>query len=248
MTLSELLYVIFVLTISLCFLIERLIPHHKPQLDKMWVNYVMIFISSTVVYILIPLKIADFSHPKYDLINLGFYLREMPLIITLVFFDFCIYWQHRLFHQFNFLWKFHAVHHSDQSLDQSSGVRFHPGEIFISALYKLVLVLIFRPQFEAFILYEGILFTMSVFNHSNINLPTKANEYLKYLIVTPQMHYSHHDKESLHLNRNYGNFLSIWDRIFKSYESYETSNFGLNDYSEEDSKSLKQLLIRPFKK
>ena len=59
-------------------------------------------------------------------------------VVTL---DFIIYWQHQVFHWVPIFWRFHMMHHSDLDLDVSSGVRFHPVEIVISAAVKGVAVL-----------------------------------------------------------------------------------------------------------
>jgi sterol desaturase/sphingolipid hydroxylase (fatty acid hydroxylase superfamily) len=249
MNLSELLYLFLFFLTALCFVLEFLIPHHQSErTHKRWQNYAMLILSSLILFIILPLKISDFTHQKFNLFGDNWGLRHTSLIFTLIVFDFLIYWQHRLMHRFDFLWKFHKVHHNDTFLDHSSGFRFHPGEIIISAIYKIIFVILLMPDRDAYILYEGILVSMAVFNHSNLKLNDKLDRYLKYVIVTPNMHYSHHSPSTEHLNRNYGNFLSVWDRLFRSYEEHENKQFGVKDLSYEEANDFIHQISEPFKK
>ena len=55
-------------------------------------------------------------------------------------FDFTVYWTHRFYHEIPFLWKFHAIHHSTETLDWASGFRAHPfdGTLIAPAFILLV--------------------------------------------------------------------------------------------------------------
>ncbi|GIR10263.1 MAG: hypothetical protein CM15mP21_5250 [Hyphomicrobiales bacterium] len=70
---------------------------------------------------------------------------DMPLwaeiLISLVILDFIIYAQHVALHRIAFLWPLHATHHAEQTLDVSSGLRFHPGEALVSLGVKALAVL-----------------------------------------------------------------------------------------------------------
>jgi sterol desaturase/sphingolipid hydroxylase (fatty acid hydroxylase superfamily) len=179
-----------------------------------------------------------------DLSALPFWIGS---ILTILIFDLAIYWQHRIFHIDKFLWKFHITHHSDRAMDFSNAFRFHPGEIIISGFYKALFIYLLMPSIEVFMAYEIILHSMAVFNHSNISIPKPIDKILRIFIVTPAMHWPHHSPNKELTNSNYGNFLSIWDRIFGSYTSEENSTFGLDTISGEESSSIKNLLLLPFK-
>ncbi len=142
---------------------------------------------------------------------------QVQWVYWILFLDFCIYWQHRVFHLIPFLWRLHWVHHTDLDLDWSSGVRFHPGEILVSLAFKLGIVWMFHIPIEVYFFYELALSLASLFSHSNFRIPLKLDYLLRWLIVTPDMHRIHHSIDSKELNLNFGNILSIWDRIFKSY-------------------------------
>jgi sterol desaturase/sphingolipid hydroxylase (fatty acid hydroxylase superfamily) len=64
------------------------------------------------------------------------------LALDLLLLDFLIYWWHRANHQWHFLWRFHLVHHLDRTLDSTSALRFHFGEVLISAAARAGAILL----------------------------------------------------------------------------------------------------------
>lgn len=139
------------------------------------------------------------------------------LILSLLILDFAIYVQHWASHKFSILWQIHQVHHSDQDIDVTTAVRFHPIEIGLSMLYKVLLVLLLGIDPFAVLLFEIILNGCAMFNHSNIALPKIVDRLLRLVIVTPDMHRVHHSIERNETDSNYGFNLAIWDRLFGTY-------------------------------
>lgn len=137
--------------------------------------------------------------------------------LTVVAMDFFIYLQHLLFHRVPLLWAIHRVHHTDQDLDVTSAVRFHPVEMAISAYYKLFVILLLGAGPESVVAFEGILKAMAMFNHANLSLPPKVERAIRAVFVTPQMHLVHHSATKEEANSNYGFCLSIWDRLLGTY-------------------------------
>ena len=117
------------------------------------------------------------------------------IIIAFLFLDFGIYWQHRWMHEVPFLWRLHKMHHSDEHLDLSSGLRFHPFEIGLSLIFKSILVLLVGAPAVAVIVFDIVLNGMAMFNHSNTVFPKKIEQMLRAVLVTPQMHRIHHSAE-----------------------------------------------------
>jgi len=172
----------------------------------------------------------------------------VSFILTILIFDLAIYWQHRVFHLIPYLWRFHEIHHCDKEMDLTTALRFHPGEILISALYKSLLIFLFRPSVEAYIVYEIILVSMALFNHANIKISPKFDKYLRLLVVTPNMHYTHHSVENRLMNLNFGNAFSFWDRIFISYtiERETKEGFGIKGIDQKKASSVLEQLKSPF--
>lgn len=156
-----------------------------------------------------------------------FHFTELPFFFELIFsillLDCIIYFQHRLFHKIPFLWKLHSIHHSDITLDVSSALRFHTIEIILSLCIKMLAVLIFGFSPIIVIIFEIILVVSAMFNHANIKLPTSLDHHLSKIIVTPDFHQVHHSTIHSQTNSNYWFFLSMWDKVFKSYTPHQFS-------------------------
>ncbi|WP_020590384.1 sterol desaturase family protein [Kiloniella laminariae] len=169
------------------------------------------------------------------------------LLFDLVLLDFLIYWWHRLNHELPFLWRFHEVHHLDNTLDSTSALRFHFGEVLLSALMRVVFIILLDiPLFSVF-LFEILLLLATIFHHSNLRLPSFLERYLSWIIVTPSIHWVHHHALRSDTDSNYSTILSLWDRIFGSRS--DTARFtgmpiGVEGFSD---KSLPALLLRPFR-
>jgi sterol desaturase/sphingolipid hydroxylase (fatty acid hydroxylase superfamily) len=176
----------------------------------------------------------------------------ITVIISLIIMDMLIYFQHRIFHKIPILWRLHLVHHADLDYDLSTGLRFHPIEIILSMLIKFAIILILGIPIIAVILFEIILNSVAIFNHSNISFPKKLDRILRWFIVTPDMHRVHHSVEIDETNSNFGFNLPWWDRIFKSYRQQTRATnitIGLPEYRKpQQVYGIIQMLRLPFKK
>lgn len=170
------------------------------------------------------------------------------LIISIVLLDMVIYWQHRVFHKLPLLWSVHKVHHSDLDLDATSALRFHPIEILISISVKMIAIMILGVPASAIVVFEVILSSMAIFNHSNLYIPKPIENTLRILFVTPQMHIVHHSLEREVSNTNFGFNLSVWDRLFNSYKDNFNQNteIGIDENSKRINYGFIDLLKMPF--
>ena len=145
------------------------------------------------------------------------------------------------------------MHHTDLDYDVSTGVRFHPLSIFISATIKLLLILLLGPLAVAVLISEIVLNATSMFNHSNIKLPNKLDRFLRYFIVTPDMHRIHHSVAVNEHSQNFGFNFTWWDRLLKTYKEQpargqDAIEFGIRGYAEDRSIGISSLLTQPFSK
>jgi len=175
------------------------------------------------------------------------------LIASLLLLDMIIYWQHRMFHAVPLLWRLHRVHHADQEIDVSTGLRFHPLEILLSMLIKMGAVALLGVPALAVLAFEVLLNGMAMFNHSNLRLPPGLDGLMRRLIVTPDMHRVHHSVLARETNSNYGFNLSLWDRLFGSYvpqpeKGHDAMTIGLPPYQSGRPDTLRDLLAIPFRR
>lgn len=246
---------IFLGVILFLSILEMFFSYEKRTLTRKqrWPSNIgMILISNLLLKIIFPLgltSVALFVEEK----DLGFFNvikinENTEILISLMALDFFIYWQHVVTHKINFLWRFHLVHHTDLDLDFTSALRFHPLEMILSFIYKLLIVIVFGLSATSIFLFEIILSTMALFNHSNINVPIKIDKYLRLFIVTPRMHLVHHSEDQIESDKNFGFNLSLWDFIFKTYLKDKRKKTGQQKYRKASDQKLISLLLLPFKK
>lgn len=191
---------------------------------------------------------------QWGLLNWWPLSESIAIILAIVVLDLVIYWQHRLFHLWPWLWRLHKVHHADLDYDTTTAVRFHPLEILLSMLIKLSAVVVLGVPPVSVVIFEILLNACAMFNHGNVRLPEVIERPLRWLIVTPNMHRVHHSIELKESNTNFGFCLSVWDRLFRSYQShpgggYKKLVFGLKEVQEtQRAVPLISLLLLPFKR
>jgi sterol desaturase/sphingolipid hydroxylase (fatty acid hydroxylase superfamily) len=103
-----------------------------------------------------------------------------------------IYAQHVAFHAVPVFWRLHRMHHADLEFDVTTGIRFHPIEIVLSMVIKFAVVVALGAPAPAVLFFEVLLNATSMFNHGNVRPPGRADRFLRWLVVTPEMHRVHH--------------------------------------------------------
>jgi sterol desaturase/sphingolipid hydroxylase (fatty acid hydroxylase superfamily) len=165
--------------------------------------------------------------------------------------DLAVYAQHVASHYAPVLWRLHRVHHADLDVDATTGVRFHPAEIFLSQLWKMIVIVAMGAGPVAVIVFEIVLNATALFNHANWALPAKADILVRSVLVTPDMHRIHHSVEALERNSNFGFSLSLWDRVFGTYmdrprPGAAAMRIGLPEFQDERPGSMIWALGNPF--
>jgi sterol desaturase/sphingolipid hydroxylase (fatty acid hydroxylase superfamily) len=138
------------------------------------------------------------------------------LLLDLVLLDFWIYWWHRANHEVPFLWRFHQVHHFDELLDSTTAVRFHFGEVVISALVRALVIILFDIPLASVLLFEALVLVGAIFHHSDARLPPRFEAALARVVITPSIHWVHHHAIRADTDSNYGTIFSFWDPLFRS--------------------------------
>lgn len=251
---------VFVLLLVVLALLEILSPRRKLQHSKAkrWANnFGISALNSAIVALVVPLvgvAAAVLANERgWGLFNQFEIQPVIGIALYIVAFDFTIYLQHRMFHKFKILWRLHRAHHTDLDYDVSTGVRFHPLSICISAAIKLCLIVLLGPLAISVLISEIILNATSMFNHSNIKLPARLDRILRLIIVTPDMHRIHHSVEANEHNRNFGFNFPWWDRLLNTYKEnpakgQEAIEVGIHGFREDRSTGIFSLLAQPFQK
>lgn len=177
----------------------------------------IIFIAFSNLVTLFMKDIVGVDLSKISVLSLNEFPIWLQLLVFFVAVDFIQWFTHVLLHRFDFLWRFHRVHHSVEEMGFAAHLRYHWMEnVFYTPMKYIVVMLIggFHPE-QAFIVYY-ISIAIGHINHANIGIDYGS---LKYILNNPKMHIWHHAYE-LPKNRSHGvNFgisLSVWDYLFRT--------------------------------
>jgi len=188
---------------------------------------------------------------QIGLLNHVSWPQWVKVVVALLVLDLAIWVQHLASHKIPMFWRLHQVHHADRDIDVTTAVRFHPVEIALSMLWKIVVVVPLGAPPLAVFLFEVILNACAMFNHANIALPAWLDGALRLVIVTPDMHRVHHSVKHREHDSNYGFNLSVWDRLFRTYTAqpeggHTGMTIGLPPYQTEAPTRFGWSLLLPF--
>ena len=175
----------------------------------------------------------------------------VKLILSLMVLDLVAqYGVHYFLHKVRWLWRLHIVHHSDKHVDVTTGTRHHPLDFLTREIFALIAVLIMGMPISYYFFYRILSVLFTYWTHANLKLPLQLDKGLSYVIVTPNMHKFHHHNELPWTDSNYGNMLSVWDRIFGTYVYDDPSKiiYGVDIADHTDDEDLGVQLGIPFNK
>lgn len=182
-----------------------------------------------------------------------FFLLELSPLMKLIFgvaaLDFFGYLAHLLLHKSWLGWQFHRVHHSEMTVDVTTAFRQHPGETLWRILWQLAAIVIFGLPLWVVVIYLTLSALNAQLEHANIKLSERVDRLLRLVIVTPNMHKTHHSRLQLETDSNYSNIFSFWDRLCDTYTprvNFKQLSYGLDGFDDRDKQSLRALLKMPF--
>jgi sterol desaturase/sphingolipid hydroxylase (fatty acid hydroxylase superfamily) len=172
--------------------------------------------------------------------------------VGVVLLDLTIYFQHVMFHAVPTLWRLHRVHHADLEFDLTTGTRFHPVEILISTTIKCAAVAAIGAPAISVLAFEVLLNATAVFNHANASVPERIERWLRWLIITPDVHRVHHSVRYEESSSNFGFNLPWWDRLFGTYRAqpkmgHAAMTIGVDAFRSPRDSRLDRLLIQPLR-
>jgi sterol desaturase/sphingolipid hydroxylase (fatty acid hydroxylase superfamily) len=218
-------------------------------------NLAIVALNTMLVRILLPATAVSLAllgvHRGWGLLN------NLPLpwwsavVGSVVLMDLAIYLQHVMFHAVPALWRVHRMHHADLDFDVTTGARFHPIEIILSMLIKFGVVAALGASALGVLIFEVLLNATSMFNHGNVRIPMGLDRYLRWLLVTPDMHRVHHSIVVGETNSNFGFNLPWWDRLLGTYRDqpaagHDRMTIGIEQFRSARELWLDRMLLQPF--
>jgi len=209
--------VLFVLVVPF----EKLFPRHQQRLRRPLLGLDLAYALSQPVLGLVALVLGAavgvgtlFWVPGLALRPL---VMELPgavqVIVGFVLLDVLVYWVHRFSHEVPFLWRFHSVHHSIETMDWISAFRNHPVDgLIIAPPIAFLIGAGFTLEVTGALAVIQIL--SGIFLHANVRWRLRP---LQRLIATPDFHHWHHANETGAINSNYSVLLPTWDMAFGTW-------------------------------
>jgi len=250
----------FLIILVLMALWEVLAPRRPQSIGRLlrWPNNIGLVVLNTVILrLLFPLAgvgAAFLAQTKdWGLFNIVSIPALLAIPAQLLLLDLAIYGQHVMFHAVPGLWRLHRVHHADLEFDVTTGLRFHPGEIAISMLIKLAVVLVLGAAPVAVLIFEVVLNATSMFNHGNVRLPVRLDHMLRHFVVTPDMHRVHHSIDRQETDSNFGFNVPWWDHLFRTYRDqpargHDRMTIGIDRFREPRDLWLDRMLWQPLRR
>jgi sterol desaturase/sphingolipid hydroxylase (fatty acid hydroxylase superfamily) len=198
--------------------------------NRWFVNLSITIIDALLVRFIFPIAalgtafIAEEQH--WGLLNRLTIDHWIAGIIAILMLDLTIYVQHVAFHHIPVFWRLHMVHHTDLDIDVTTGARFHPVEILLSMIIKMTAILLLGAPAYSVLVFEILLNGTSLFNHGNIFIPPGIDRFIRFFVVTPDMHRVHHSVIIRERNSNFGFNFSWWDRFFSTYKEQPEKGHG----------------------
>jgi len=211
------LAILFVLVVPF----EKMFPRHRQKLrrQRLGLDIGYLFSSpllgiATVVVVTVAAGLSFMWLPGLAIRPL---VTSLPFgvqaVLGFLLFDLVAYWAHRFSHEVPFLWRFHSVHHSIETMDWVSPFRVHPFDgMIVGPPIAFLLAAGFSLEVTGVLaLIQGLL---GIFLHANVRWRLRP---LHRLVITPELHHWHHANEVDAINTNYTGFLPLWDQLFGTY-------------------------------
>ncbi len=248
---------IIVMAVAVIFVLEGVFPHYQGRTAR--VRHAIPHILTAILnglltkFALTLVTIKAIGWAESSSIGLA-HLLPLPatakVLLVYVLFDIWMYFWHMANHRFGFLWRFHRAHHSDIEMDTTTALRFHPGELILSTLFRLPVVILLGMNIAQLVFYETLLNMSTLFHHSNLAVPEKWDSMLRMIVVTPNMHRVHHSVERFETDSNFTSLLSFWDRLnrtFRTRQDTHTITIGLPSFRESKYQRLWGFLMSPLR-
>ena len=218
-------------------LCERLLPYRKPWTrpdGQLKPDLAHTFLNKGLVQLFIVSLIGFGLLDNNQRTLISTWSLPAQVVFGLIASEFGLYWAHRIAHEWPWLWRFHAVHHSVKKLWIVNTGRFHFVDTFASVFASLPIFLISGMSMDAIVWVSACTAYLGILTHCNVDMRCG---FLSYLFNTPNLHRWHHSIEQRIGNNNYGENLMLWDHLFGSFyypAGKHVDEIGINEAMPKD--------------
>ena len=147
----------------------------------------------------------------------GYHIHFFVLLnylFVLILADFCQYWLHRFSHEVNIMWAGHITHHSNTEYNFGVALRQNALENIYTWVFFMPLAF-FGIPWQMFIAAYAVSLIWQFLVHTRL---VNKLGVLEYFMSTPSHHRVHHGKNPQYIDKNYGAFFIVWDKLFGTFE------------------------------
>jgi alkylglycerol monooxygenase len=166
----------------------------------------------SVFIFIVMLFILYFFYDNFRLIDLKTDYKHW--IFAFIAVDFVTYWYHRFSHRVNILWAGHITHHSSGQFNLTTGFRVSVFQGLNRIVFWLILPVLGLDPLISLTCFK-ITGIWTFLLHTNY---IGKLGFLEHILVTPSLHRVHHGRNDLYIDKNYGQFFIVWDKLFKTYQ------------------------------
>jgi sterol desaturase/sphingolipid hydroxylase (fatty acid hydroxylase superfamily) len=242
----------------LFFLLERVAPLRDPKsalFGRLVVNLAFsalaLAVATLLVWPAVEASLGRLAEQPFGLTHLVALPAPVRGVLAFLLMDLSFYYWHLLNHRVPLLWRFHNVHHIDPDVDVSTALRFHFGELALSAGFRVVQIRVIGVSPWVYAAYELVFQANTLFHHSNVRLPIRLERALNRILVTPRMHGIHHSQVQGEANSNYGVVFPWWDRLHRTLGlnvPQSAITIGVPGYSKPDDNRIWSAAWLPFRR
>jgi sterol desaturase/sphingolipid hydroxylase (fatty acid hydroxylase superfamily) len=172
-------------------------------------------------------------------------------LVSLAVLDFMSYFQHYLLHRVPLLWRIHVPHHTDHEVDVTTGFRFHPIESLYTMLVRYTAIAVVGLPPVGVLGAELASTVWAFLDHANVRVPHWLERGLRLVVVTPDVHRTHHSRDGRDNRTNLGAVLTVWDRLFRTFREEPAAGrgravMGLPGFESRHHVTLPWMLAQPF--
>ncbi len=251
--------VILVGGLLLFWIIEGAIPLFPLRYKKNKYNHAFVNLGFTAIHLVIHtllailiVKLSDWCLTnQFGLVYWFNASTGLTIVIAILALDFSSWLVHFVMHKTMVLWRFHLIHHTDNNVDVTTGLRHHPGDSLLRGLFFILLIFVSGAPVYSVMIYQTLIVISTAFTHANIHLPRKLDKALSYVFVSPNMHKVHHHWMQPYTDSNYGAVFSFWDRLMGTFRELDQKDirYGLDKhYPAEKDEDFLMLMKKPFQK
>ena len=245
--------------VALCWLAEHYFPRLSNRGDSVrrvfsilvvWaaalgaVAFCQAYLFQPLISLVAPFKIFSFSQLPIP--------SEVGFILSLLLLDLFQYLIHWASHKISPLWALHSVHHADKHVTAATGLLHHPLEMMLNFIVTVCLLILFGISLQVIVTYSLLSMFHNLLVHANVNIPARLDRVLRWFIVTPDMHRTHHSMRPTEGNSNFGQLFPYWDWLFRTYQAKPTTplaklKMGLIEPNKGVAFNPLELMVQPFR-